>query len=215
MNPTELTALSQALSNDARALYCIGLRPEADKTTGQTPPLNYKQLLAMLNAKETRFTLGRHINALLKELVDAGLVAVDDDQPLNKSFNGKQISLPLLAIRKDDYASLHLTWQNMNTDWQPHDALFNDLAHLVGIIDKEYTQAELGDFIAYWMGRPQMQFSQFQWTQKFVFHLKNKRLAKGLSNIQKIGSQAVTPKAGVEADENARKLVEKYSKKPE
>jgi DNA replication protein DnaT len=71
----------------------------------------------------------------------------------------------------------------------------------------------LGEFVAYWMGRPQMQFSQFQWTQKFVFQLKQRRLANGISTSQKVGSQLVKPKASVEADDNAKKLVEKYRTK--
>ena len=68
-------------------------------------------------------------------------------------------------------------------------------------------------FVAYWLGRPQTQFTQFQWTQKFVFNVKQKRLAKNIKAIHKVGNQIVTAKAGVVADENAKNLVAKYSSK--
>ncbi|GAA0860001.1 DnaT-like ssDNA-binding domain-containing protein [Aliiglaciecola litoralis] len=213
MNNTEQSALTQEISNDARVLYLLGLRPLADKKSGVTAPLNYKQLIAMLNGGSKKFTLGRQINALIKELVKYQLIEISADASLDKSFNGQQVTLPLLNVKTDDYPSLHMKWSAMTTDWTPHQTVFEDLAALVGIIDKDYSETELGEFIAYWMGRPEMQFSQFQWTQKFVFQLKQRRVASGVKPKYKVGNQWVTPKAGVEADENAKQLVAKYSKK--
>ena len=215
MNPSELSALQQPISNDARVLYCLGLRPYSDAKSGRTAALNYKQLLLLLNAKSKIYQLGREINGLFAELIDAGLVTLPEGLRLNQSFNGKTLLLPLLMGEQDVYDTLHMQWQAMTLDWQPTRTLFDDLAKLVGIIDKEYSQQELGEFIAYWMGRPQMQFSQYQWTQKFVFQIKQKRLAVGVKALQKVGNQLVIPAANVEADDNAKKLVEKYSKKPE
>jgi hypothetical protein len=100
----------------------------------------------------------------------------------------------------------------MHVGWLPNEKLISDLAKLVGIIDYEYTTNELGDFIAYWLGRPESQFSEYQWTQKFVFNLKKIRLAHGFKNVQKVGQQKVQTKAGILADDNAKKLVAKYSK---
>ncbi|MEP4890672.1 MAG: DnaT-like ssDNA-binding domain-containing protein [Aliiglaciecola sp.] len=213
MNSSEQAALTQALSNDARVLYLLGLRPIADEKTGLTAPLNYKQLIALLNGKNNEFTLGRQINGLIKELVKHQLVEIEPDASLDKSFNQQCIRLPLLNIKQDDYPSLHLQWSGMTANWKPHQAAFEDLASLIGIIDKDYSQHELGEFIAYWMGRPELQFSQYQWTQKFVFQIKQRRVASGVKNVQKVGNQWVTPKAGVEADDNAKQLVAKYSKK--
>ncbi|WJG09451.1 DnaT-like ssDNA-binding domain-containing protein [Aliiglaciecola sp. LCG003] len=213
MNSTEHAALTQPLSNEARVLYFLGLRPIADQQTGITAPLNYKQLIELLNGGDKQFTLGRQINSLIKELVACQLVELDPQSSLDKSFNGQPLHLPLLNNKQDDYPTLHLQWTPMKMGWQPHQSLFDDLAALVGIIDREYSQTELGEFIAYWMGRPEMQFSQFQWTQKFVFQLKQRRVASGSKNVQKVGTQWVAPKAGVEADDNAKQLVAKYSKK--
>lgn len=212
MNKTEQTALTQEISNEARVLYLLGLRPLAEKQTGLTSPLNYKQLIALLNSTANHFSLGRQINSLIKELVKYQLVELDENASLDRSFNGKQLSLPLMNINQDDYPSLHMQWNAMTPEWQPHQRVFEDLAALVGIIDKHYTETELGEFIAYWMGRPEMQFSQFQWTQKFVFQLKQRRVASGVKPKQKVGNQWVEPKAGVQADDNAKQLVAKYSK---
>ncbi|GAB5381668.1 MAG: DnaT-like ssDNA-binding domain-containing protein [Aliiglaciecola sp.] len=212
MNSSEQAALTQGISNDARVLYLLGLRPTADDHSGQTAPLNYKHLLALLNGAKKEFTLGRQINGLIKELVKHQLVEIEPDDSLDKSFNGRNVRLPLLNIKQDDYPALHLQWSAMTTSWTPHPPLFKDLSALIGIIDNQYTAEELGEFIAYWMGRPEMQFSLFQWTQKFVFQLKQKRTARGVKTAQKVGNQWVEPKAGIEADDNAKKLVEKYRK---
>ena len=50
MNKTEQTALTQEISNEARVLYLLGLRPLADNQTGLTSNLNYKQLIGLLNS---------------------------------------------------------------------------------------------------------------------------------------------------------------------
>ena len=212
-NQTEQTALIQPISNDARILYVLGLRPYAHSVNGVTPALNYKKLLNLLNGKEETYTLGRQINSLIKELLGVGLIDFYQEVELNHSFNGKKLILPLMLVLPDDYAKLHLQWHTMLLDWSPDVKLLDDLARLVGIIDCSYSRDELGDFIAYWLGRPESNFSQFQWTQKFVFNLKQKRLARGIKTVHKVGNQIVRPKAAVVADENSKNLVAKYSAK--
>lgn len=212
INQAELSALQQNLSNDARVLYLLGIKTSVDNKTGTTLPLNYKNLLKLLNAKEEKFTLGRQINSLIKELLNIGLVTFEHEVELNHSYNGKTLVLPLMLIKTDDYSTLHLDWQSMHLTWQPNKDLVGDLAKLMGIIEQEYTEQELGEFISYWLSRPESNFTQFQWTQKFVFNLKQKRLAHGIKNVHKVGQQIVSVKAGIVADDNAKKLVEKYSK---
>lgn len=212
LNKAEQTALHQSLSNDARILYILGIKPSANQSTGTTSPLNYKSLLSILNTKEEKFTLGRQVNSLVKELLGVGLICFQNDVELNHSFNGKILVLPLTTMKVDEYSKLHLNWHSMHLSWLPNEKLISDLAKLVGIIDYEYTNDELGDFIAYWLGRPESQFSEYQWTQKFVFNLKKIRLAHGFKNIQKVGQQMVQTKAGILADDNAKSLVAKYSK---
>ena len=213
INEAEQQALVQSLSNDARTLYLLGIKPGCDKTSAKSEPLNYKKLLKLLNAKEQKFTLGRQINSLIKELVSVGLVSFAQEVELNHSFNGKTLVLPLTLMKADDYSKLHLEWFAMHLQWLPDKVLSQQLAKLMGIIDTDYSDIELGDFIAYWLGRPETRFTQFQWTQKFVFNLKRNRLAHGTATVHKVGQQIVQAKAGIIADDNAKKLVEKYSKK--
>ena len=85
------------------------------------------------------------------------------------------------------------------------------MASLLGIIDKTFDDNEVGEFIAYWLGRPSSVFSEFQWTQKFANNIKRKRLASGYAPTKVVGTQQVKVAAGIEADDNARKLVEKYA----
>ena len=212
LNKAEQTALNQSLSNDARVLYILGIKPTANQTSGMSSPLNFKSLLSVLNAKEEKFTLGRQVNGLIKELLNIGLVKFQNEVELNRSFNGKTLILPFTTMKADEYAKLHLNWHTMHLEWLPNNDLISDLAKLVGIIDYDYTTSELGDFIAYWLGRPESQFSEYQWTQKFVFNIKKIRLAHGFKPQQKIGQQLVETKPGIQADENAKNLVAKYSK---
>ncbi|MFT7009915.1 MAG: DNA replication protein DnaT [Colwellia sp.] len=212
LNKAEQTALLQPLSNDARILYILGIKPTAEESSGATATLNYKSLLSILNAKEEKYTLGRQVNSLIKELLSVGLVNFQDEIELNHSFNGKTLILPLITMKADEYSRLHLNWHAMHIDWLPNKKLITDLAKLLGIIDYDYTTSELGDFIAYWLGRPESQFSEYQWTQKFVFNLKKMRLAHGFKNVEKVGQQIVQTKAGIHADENAKNLVAKYNK---
>lgn len=212
LNKAEQTALLQPINNDARVLYLLGIKPTADTNTGMTSALNYKHLLSILNAKEQKYSLGRQVNSLIKELLNVGLVNFASQVELNHSFNGKTLILPLIIMKVDEYSKLHLNWHTMHFDWQPNQKLVADLAKLIGIIDYHYTTDELGDFIAYWLGRPESQFSEYQWTQKFVFNLKKMRLAHGVKNVRKVGQQIVPAQAGIVADDNAKKLVAKYNK---
>ncbi|AWL13448.1 hypothetical protein HMF8227_03000 [Saliniradius amylolyticus] len=207
MNGNELTALQSALSNEARVLYMLCLRPGANTHSGKTKAINYRACMDRLNAHTQVFERGRQINQLLRELADAGLVATDKD--LHHSINGESVILPLLATANDDYAHLHQQWVKMHTRWQPDPALFNELATMVGLADKQFQQDQLGEFVAYWMGRPETVLTPFQWTQKFVLQLKRHQRPADKKTAESPASLTNnTP--GVAVDDNARKLVEKY-----
>lgn len=210
-NADELTALHQALSNDARTLYCLGLRPYVNTVTGASQPIHYKQLISLLNGVDETYRLGREINLLFKELLQEGLVALPDSLSLDNSLNGEIISLPLV-VKQLDHHHLHANHFAMQRDWQPNDSLYTDLANLVGLIEHTYDANELGEFIIYWQGRPMDSFTEYQWTQKFVHHIKRNRTVSA-QLVTKVGNQLVKPVEGIEVDDNARKLVEKYSGK--
>ncbi len=209
----EYHALSGELSNDARVLYCLGLRPTATIATATSAPLNYKHLLVLLNGdnSDTPYSRGRQINSLLKPLELAGLIALPENQSFEQSLNGQTLLLPLCAQQQDYFSHLHRHHQPMSARWKPDQRLFEEMAKLIGLIDTQYDDADIGEFIAYWLGRPAAVFSHFQWTQKFTYALKYRRTALGMSPVKQVGTQKVTVAPGLEADDNARKLVEKYS----
>lgn len=213
MNNAELKALQRPLTNDARVLYMLGLRPGADEKTGKTKKINYRELLHLLNGSQDEGTYqrGRQINSLLKLLEQAGLLSLPADKDFEHTLNGVSLTLPLVVIDANAFERLHRHHEPMTKQWVPNHALYLEIAELLGIIDKHYDENDIGEFIAYWMGRPEAVFSLFQWTQKFTYAMRKKRLIDGYTLRRQVGHQHVSVEASVEADDNARKLVEKYN----
>ncbi|MBU3020218.1 DnaT-like ssDNA-binding domain-containing protein [Aestuariibacter sp. A3R04] len=213
----EYHALTASISNDCRVLYCLGLRPTADGTSGITEPLNYKFLITLLNGNhegEEKFTRGQQINTVLSELEQQGLIALQGNTRLSESLSGQRLLLPLYCQNQNDYTHLHRQHAAIHGRWRPDPALFNDMADLLGLIDRQITDEDIGEFVAYWLGRPDAIFSYFQWTQKFAYAMKRKRTATvSYTATKKTGTQKVPIAPGIEADDNARKLVEKYAAK--
>jgi hypothetical protein len=215
VNELELSALKQALSNEARVLYCLYLRPLITNSS-QAVSINNKAILSVLNAQRTTITLGREISALFKELYQVGLIEIEGEYSFQKSLNKQRVRLCLSTINIDlEDESLHQQHQKMSVSWRPEPSLFTQVCQLVGVIELDYNADELGEFIAYWLGRPEIQQSQYQWTQKFVLHLKQRRIRQPAGQTTasgtRIGHQWVTPKAGIAFDDNVKKLISKYS----
>lgn len=210
----ELNALTAPLSNRARVLYCLGLRIGVTIDTQLTKPIRYKTLLALVNGdnKSKTITLGREINAIIEELIQAGLVAIPTSHSTEQSLNGECLQLPLVKSNTQ-YISLHQEHVAMHKEWLPEQSVFEDIAALMGMIDKSYTSEEKGEFVSYWLGRPEAVLSIYQWTQKFTHSLKNKRAARGYKATQTIGHQTVKVEPGIKADDNAKQLVAKYANK--
>jgi DNA replication protein DnaT len=213
LTQAELAVLQSPLSNDCRVLYLLGLRPTANTASTATAPIDYKFLLSLLNGeqKDTPYQRGRQINSLLKQLELVGLVVFPETLDLEHSINGKALLLPLINNAQSNFDSLHKSHFAISASWKPNKELFLEMASLLGIIDTEYDDNEVGEFISYWLGRPSTILSEFQWTQKFAHNIKHKRVAAGYSPVRKVGNQQVKVAAGIEADDNARKLVEKYA----
>ncbi|XOV80037.1 MAG: DnaT-like ssDNA-binding domain-containing protein [Aestuariibacter sp.] len=213
MNNTELDCLKQPISNAARVLYTLGLRPECDHLTGFTKPLNYKTLQDLLASGGDNLNTGREINSLIEELLQAGLITspIDMSQPLS----GKQLLLPLARTHHQTHPDWHGQKTSMCNNWQPVSDIFSEICQLVGLIEKEYDQYALGEFIAYWMGRPEVQHTPYQWTQKFVLHLRHARTLYEADRKTTTGYQVTSKQAEVTLNENAKQLVEKYRGKSE
>lgn len=210
----EFHALSGSLSNDSRVLYCLGLRPTTDLSSAQSDPLNYKYLISLLNGNKPdsgEYTRGQQVNALLGELEQAGLIALMGDITLASSLSGHRLLLPLCKADQDDFTHLHRQFTAIHGRWRPDPVLYDEMTNLIGLIDRSFDDEDIGEFVSYWLGRPDAVFSHFQWTQKFAYAIKRKRVAVGHTASRKVGTQTVPVAAGIEADDNARKLVEKYA----
>jgi hypothetical protein len=212
VNGLEIDALSQALSNEARVLYCIYLRPNVS-ASNNTVTINNKDILTLLNRQQPRLSLGREISALFKELYQAGLIEVVGEYSFQRSLNNLDVKLILSSVKLDlNDESLHQQHLKMSVNWRPDSSLFTQVCQLVGVIETHFDADELGEFIAYWLGRPEVQQTPYQWTQKFVLHLKQRRIRKPIKGSQtKVGHQWVEPQAGIEFDDNVKKLIQKYS----
>lgn len=215
MNSLELDALQLSMSNHARALYSIYLASKGNLTKGNVT-LSYKDIMQFLNGKEEIVTLGRQVNSLLKELDNVGLIKINSEQSYKRSLNNQIIYLPLSVSPEisDITTDKHQSFVKMNVNWRPNAELFEQICQLVGVIDKGYSADELGEYIAYWLGYPEKQFTDYQWTQKFVLNIKQRRQRLPVNKEQtKVGHQWITPQAGLEIDDNVKQLVEKYSGK--
>lgn len=211
MNELEIETLRTPLSNLARVLYCLYLRPQL-KANSQKVTISNKAILSLINNKKAVITMGRQISALLKELHDVGLIEIQADADFSKSLHNQTITLPLTALPQSlENPLFHSQYNSMRLDWRPIESIFEDLCQLVGLIEKTYSADELGEFIAYWLGRIDTQCTEYQWTQKLVIHLKQRRQRLPLAEQKsKAGHQYVTPSAGIVFDDNVKKLINQY-----
>ncbi len=216
MNQYEIEALQQpGIDNLARLIYCLGLRPNADSVTGYTNPISYKTLANLLNSGGANIEFGRDINVLLLQLKNSKLISCNPNLDTGASLNGERVHLPLM-LQQDQTSQQDLHFQTgpMQPNWRPEQTTFAQVCSLVGILKKEYDSEELGEFIAYWLGRPQVKQSQYQWIQKFVLSLKNKRSVSGKQDYQVVGYQKAEKQAEVQLDDKSKQLIEKYHGKP-
>lgn len=214
MNQAELNALQQPISHYARVLYCVYLRPHANVLSGASEPIKNKAIAQLLEDQHTNFSQGRLINSVIQELVDVGLVNINPKTDLSRSIQDQRVALPLMVLKDDEYLTLHGELSPIHAQWLPDEQLYQELAALVGLLDKQYSLEDVGEFVTYWLGRPQNRFTLFQWTQKFVLQRKQfaQRGSKQQSAQTLIGSQQVNTTAGIVADDKTRALVEKYNK---
>jgi hypothetical protein len=213
MYPSEINLLTENISNDARVLYCLGLRPFVDHVSGQTPPLNYKQLRSLLNSVDEKYHRGRQLNYLFKELHRVGLVGLDLKTSLDHSLNGKHVYLPMVILEPNNLSLEATKRVKMDKSWLPDQSIFKDIAHLTGLVKPDYTQEELGEFVAYWMGRPDKEYSTYQWTQRFINNIKQQRQLQGSTRLKDLGNNKLNDKPELTVNQNVNRLVERYYEK--
>lgn len=193
MSPQEYLLLNQPqLSHPARTLYILHLR----KSGLQSQPVypNYPDLGRALAVTDPSApngfsfqVTGKQLTHLFNELSVAGLINVEQLEDDENHFHLKPVFLPLLnkstlPIRQQAFA--------MYVTWKP-DESFQQLCQLCGLIDTHYNEAELGEFIAYWLGQPEKYSTQHQWMMKFIKMLKNQRYQK--QSVELVGYQTTQP----------------------
>lgn len=207
MTPAEYQALtSPKLSHPARSLYQLYLRHLA--RGDHTQPLDYPLLgkaLAVQGAGEYRYRVTpMALTGLVDELLEAGLLSVVQN-PHPQHYHGAVFSLPLKRL--DGLAPLPSRQFAMHPEWRP-DEQFAGLARLCGLLDSQFDESELGEFIAYWLGRPEVFENQHQWMLKLVRKLKNQRSIKRTPAPQdKGGYQQLPPKTDSGPSKRAREMM--------
>ncbi|WP_102798966.1 DnaT-like ssDNA-binding domain-containing protein [Bowmanella denitrificans] len=100
----------------------------------------------------------------------------------------------------------------MAPDWQPDPDQVEQIATMVGLLNKEFDATDVGEFVAYWMGRPEIYLNSYQWHHKFVQNLKHKRTAWGKVSQSRVGTQMVSNTEGLTTCDNTRQLLDRYAK---
>lgn len=208
MTPAEYQALtSPRLSHPARSLYQYYLRHHA--RGDQTQPLDYPDLgkaLAVQGEGEYRYRVTpAELTALVDELLEAGLLS-PLERPHPQHYHGAVFSLPLKRLQ--GLAPLPSRQFAMHPEWRP-DAQFGGLARLCGLLDSHFDETELGEFIAYWLGRPEVFENQHQWMLKFVRKLKHQRSVRRTpAPAGTEGYQQVPVRAAPGPSRRAREMME-------
>jgi len=191
MSPQEFLLLNQPrLSHPARTLYYLHLRRMAVQK--QPIQINYPELGRALAVEDPQAVNGfsyqvtaRQLTELFNELDQAGLIQLEQAASDSGHYHQQHVSLPLLTSLVAPLAQPAFA---MHTEWQP-DHQFVGICQLCGLIDVHYDEEERGEFIAYWLGRPERFATQHQWMMKFVKMLKSRRYQRKQS--ESVGYQQV------------------------
>ncbi|OYD26067.1 DnaT-like ssDNA-binding domain-containing protein [Oceanimonas baumannii] len=183
MTPAEHQALtSSKLSHPARSLYLLYLRHQA--RADLTQPLDYPELgraLAVQGEGEYRYRVTpAALTALLEELQRAGLLTLME-RPHPQHYHGARFRLTLKNLQ--GLTPLPARQFAMYPEWRPDEQL-DGLARLCGLLDSRFDETELGEFIAYWLGRPEVFENQHQWMLRFVRQLKNRRALRRAPDLE-------------------------------
>ncbi|WP_219590485.1 DnaT-like ssDNA-binding domain-containing protein [Aeromonas salmonicida] len=215
MTPAEYSALAHPrLSHPARSLYTLQLRRLV--LENQLARLNYPELGRSLAVVDPGDPSGfcfqvnaRQLTELFDELMEAGLLQVEA-QADSEHYHQCPFQLPLLTQKVR--SPLPERPFQMHLQWRPDEEL-PALARLCGVIDASYNEEDLGEFIAYWLGRPEVFDSQHQWMLKFIRALKTRRYvrrqpmeAKGYQQVTSAPADSGPSKRAQQMIEEAKRL---------
>jgi hypothetical protein len=180
MTPAEYSALAHPrLSHPARSLYTLQLRRLVLEIGWPDSTIELGRALAVVDpGNPGGFSYqvnARQLTELLDELMEAELLQVEA-QADSEHYHQCPFQLPLLSQRVR--SPLPARPFQMHLQWRPDEEL-PALARLCGVIDASYSEEDLGEFIAYWLGRPEVFDSQHQWMLEIYRALKTARPPPG------------------------------------
>lgn len=223
MTPAEYSALAHPrLSHPARSLYTLQLRRLV--LENQLARLNYPELGRALAVVDPSDPCGfsfqvnaRQLTELFDELMEAGLLQIEA-QPESEHYHQCPFQLPLLTQKLR--SPLPERPFQMHLQWRPDEEL-PALARLCGVIDASYSEEDLGEFIAYWLGRPEVFDSQHQWMLKFIRALKTRRYTRrkpmevqGYQQVTLAPAEAGPSKRAQQMIEEAKRLAQQQMQEP-
>ncbi|MGL4207634.1 MAG: DnaT-like ssDNA-binding domain-containing protein [Aeromonadaceae bacterium] len=195
MTPAEYTQLNlPRLSHAARTLYTLHLRRQAQQHNGYVQ-VSYPELGRALAVENPAYASGfsfqvnaSQLTRLFQELIEANLLQLEQ-APQEEHYHGARFRLPLL-LSLSTVLPLPQAAQPMTPQWRPEPD-FATLCQLCGLMETAYGEDELGEFIAYWLGRPEVFATPHQWMLKFIKALKAKRYIRK-SPTPSVGYQVVS-----------------------
>ncbi|PJG58316.1 DnaT-like ssDNA-binding domain-containing protein [Aeromonas cavernicola] len=210
MTPAEYSALAHPrLSHPARTLYTLQLRRLV--LEHQPARLNYPELgraLAVVDPSDpSGFSFqvtARQLTELFDELMEAGLLHVE---VVAESEHYHQCSFQLPLLTQKVRSPLPERPFQMHLQWRPDEEL-PALARLCGVLDASYHEEELGEFIAYWLGRPEVFDSQHQWMLKFIRTLKTRRYVRRQPMVEQGYQQVTAAPAEAGPSKRAQQMIE-------
>ena len=182
MTPAEYSQLNMPrLSHAARTLYILHLRRQAQQHNGYVH-VSYPELGRALAVEDPTQPSGfsfqvnaSQLTRLFQELMEAGLLHLEL-APQDEHYHAAKFSLPQL-LNLNSIQPLPQVAQPITPEWRPEQH-FASLCQLCGLMESSYGEDELGEFIAYWLGRPEVFATPHQWMLKFIKALKAKRYAR-------------------------------------
>ncbi|WP_108652921.1 DnaT-like ssDNA-binding domain-containing protein [Dongshaea marina] len=207
MTPAEYQALDDpTLPHAARTLYCMQLRRHADGS-GRVGPILYPEIGKALavrekNSQEFSFQINAsQLTELFEQLMSSGLLILAGESPV-EHYHGASFELPLL--RQSPQSPVPQQQFAIHLEWRP-DSGFATLAKLCGLSDPNFAEEELGEFIAFWLGRPDVFKNQHQWMIQFIRSLKNNRYVRRSPTAPQPGYQkSLKPSPPKPAKDNTR-----------
>ena len=103
-------------------------------------------------------------------------------------YHEQQVTLPHSDFKQT--AQSNLPYRQMLCVQIGANAQFTQLCRLCSFDARRFLGRGTGEFIAYWLGRPEIMQSQHHWMLKFIKVLKNKRLAKPVQRPVTVGYQS-------------------------